>query len=160
MPVPLPRNYVLGIDLQKSDFENQDMSYLRGQWRVGGWWYYYLYAMAIKVPLGTWVLLLLALSVALNCSYDVSVLGIKPVPPPAGPQTATGRPQNARDSGPLPGWHALSVNRIRSRTNEYEYLLRFTPVAMAGYSIYIYHVTPEEANRVRRALRLPGLAED
>jgi hypothetical protein len=36
-------------------------SYLRGQWRDDrGWWYYYLYGLAIKVPLGTWVVVLLA----------------------------------------------------------------------------------------------------
>jgi len=32
---------------------------------MGGWWYYYLYALAIKVPLGTWILILLALVVGL-----------------------------------------------------------------------------------------------
>jgi len=58
---------------------------------------------------------------------------------------------------PRPGWHALSVNKIRSRTRRYEYFLRFQPVAMAGYSIYIYHVTRDEANRVRRELGLPEL---
>jgi hypothetical protein len=61
LPVPLPKHYVLGIDLQKRDFENYDQpSYLRGEFRKKGWWYYYLYALAIKVPLGTWVLFLLA----------------------------------------------------------------------------------------------------
>jgi hypothetical protein len=35
-------------------------SYLRGEWRLGGWWYYYLYGLAIKVPVGTWLLVLLA----------------------------------------------------------------------------------------------------
>jgi hypothetical protein len=61
LPVPLPKNYVLGIDLQKRDFENyHSPSYLRGEFREKGWWYYYLYALAIKVPLGTWVLVGLA----------------------------------------------------------------------------------------------------
>ena len=61
LPVPLPKNYVLGIDLQRSDFENYGHpSYLRGEFRNHGWWYYYLYALAIKVPLGTWVLVFLA----------------------------------------------------------------------------------------------------
>jgi len=65
VPVPLPKNYVMGIDLQKSDFENKMWSYLRGEWRLGGWWYYYLYALAIKEPLGTWVLVFLAAGVSL-----------------------------------------------------------------------------------------------
>jgi hypothetical protein len=30
---------------------------------VGGWWYYYLYALVVKVPLGTWLLILLAVFV-------------------------------------------------------------------------------------------------
>jgi hypothetical protein len=37
----------------------------------------------------------------------------------------------------------------------YTYFKNFEPVARAGYSIYIYHITPEEANRVRRAMGLP-----
>jgi hypothetical protein len=61
VPVPLPANYVLGIDRQKADFEAGFWSYLRGEWRQGGWWYYYLYALAVKEPLGTWFLILLAL---------------------------------------------------------------------------------------------------
>jgi hypothetical protein len=61
LPVPLPRNYVLGIDLQRRDFEDYPQpSYLRGAFQGKGWWYYYLYALAIKVPLGTWLLILLA----------------------------------------------------------------------------------------------------
>ncbi|MEM6484583.1 MAG: glycosyltransferase family 39 protein, partial [Pseudomonadota bacterium] len=55
--VPFPKNYLLGIDIQQRDFESSDRpSYLRGEWRNHGWWYYYLYAGLIKVPLGLWVL--------------------------------------------------------------------------------------------------------
>jgi 4-amino-4-deoxy-L-arabinose transferase-like glycosyltransferase len=62
LPVPLPKNYVLGIDLQQKDFENYGRpSYLRGEWQDHGWWYYYLYATAIKVPLGLWTMAALAL---------------------------------------------------------------------------------------------------
>ena len=60
IPVPLPENYVRGIDHQKSYFDRKLRSYLRGEWRLGGWWYYYLYAMLIKIPLGTWLLLIVA----------------------------------------------------------------------------------------------------
>ncbi len=42
-PLPLPRDYVLGIDVQKHDFESHFNSYLRGEWRKEGWWYYHLY---------------------------------------------------------------------------------------------------------------------
>lgn len=62
LPVPLPKNYLLGVDIQQSDFENYGRpSYLRGEWRDHGWWYYYLFAVAIKVPLGLWLLGLLAI---------------------------------------------------------------------------------------------------
>lgn len=58
VPVPLPKNYVLGIDVQRRDFEHSKMpSYLRARFQSGGWWYYYLYALTVKVPLGTWGLL-------------------------------------------------------------------------------------------------------
>ncbi len=61
LPVPFPKNYLLGIDIQQRDFENYGRpSYLRGKWQDHGWWYYYLYAAAIKVPLGTWLLGLIA----------------------------------------------------------------------------------------------------
>jgi hypothetical protein len=60
---------------------------------------------------------------------------------------------------PQPGWYAISVHRIHSIRQNYLYFLRFRPVAMAGYSIYIYHVTLDEANRVRRELRLPELKQ-
>jgi hypothetical protein len=48
---------------------------------------------------------------------------------------------------PQPGWYALSVNHLYDREKQYRYFLNFEPVAMAGYSIYIYHITPEDANR-------------
>jgi len=58
LPVPLPRQYVLGFDSQKRDLEDYGKpSYLRGEWRDGGWWYYYLYGLLVKVPCGTWLLL-------------------------------------------------------------------------------------------------------
>jgi len=60
IPVPVPANYLSGMDVQKDDFEQGMWSYLRGKWRFGGWWYYYLYALAVKVPLGTWSLATLA----------------------------------------------------------------------------------------------------
>ena len=60
-PVPLPATFVEGIDLQKYDFENAHggfKTYFRGSWYSHSWWWYYLYVVAIKVPLGTWVLVI------------------------------------------------------------------------------------------------------
>ncbi|MBX3436646.1 MAG: phospholipid carrier-dependent glycosyltransferase [Planctomycetaceae bacterium] len=62
LPVPLPKPFVEGIDVQKSDFEGMHANYLRGEWRSGrGWWYYYLYGLAVKTPHGTQFLLLMAI---------------------------------------------------------------------------------------------------
>jgi hypothetical protein len=55
--LPLPEDFVRGIDLQRRDFEAGFPSYLAGEWRRHGWWYYYLFASAIKVPLGMVVLI-------------------------------------------------------------------------------------------------------
>jgi len=53
LPVPLPRNFVLGIDVQKYEFDERNYnSYLRGTWSKHGWWYYYIYGLCIKTPLG------------------------------------------------------------------------------------------------------------
>ena len=63
IPVPLPRDYVEGIDLQKHDIDSGEyLSYLGGKFSSSGWWYYYLYAFSVKVPIGTMVLLVLACS--------------------------------------------------------------------------------------------------
>lgn len=297
LPVPLPLSYVQGIDIQKRDFEAGYYSYLAGRWSGRGWWYYYLYALAIKVPLGTWILVVLALvlglfgpgyaaswreelvlvapivvvlalvssqtgfnhhmryvlpifpfafvwaskvakvfssppatrlrpllaglvvaalsgsvasslwiyphslsyfnelvggprrghehlldsnidwgqdllylkqwdeahpeakplKVAYSNSYPATLAGFSDERPPSGPEAYGGVPPAMVSVGPLPGWYAVSVNELRGRHRRYEYFLRFEPVATAGYSIYIYHITLEEANRVRRRLGLPEL---
>ncbi len=309
LAVPLPKDYVAGIDEQKEDFEQLRHSYLRGEIRRGGWWYYYLYALAVKVPLGAWALILLAgillvgrgpqyaahwrdeavllapLIVVLvfvsaetgfghhlryvlpifpyamiwisrlarsielrqwvvaslggaalvwslasslsvyphsisyfnelaggprgghnhllhsNIDWSQDLLYLKTwcdehpeaqpfhlayygytdpriagidftLPPELPPQ---GRAALDETSGLRPGWHAVSVQALRGMPcliadgdgnlkrltlGCYTYFLRFEPVATAGYSIYIYHVTLEEANRVRRELDLRELLED
>jgi Dolichyl-phosphate-mannose-protein mannosyltransferase len=60
IPVPFPANFVLGLDVQRSDFERCERSYLNGQWREEGWWYYYLYGLFVKEPVSTWLLFALA----------------------------------------------------------------------------------------------------
>jgi hypothetical protein len=61
LPVPLPANYLQGIDVQQRDFEEFGrQSYLRGEFSNKGWWYYYLYGLTVKVPLGLWALLIFA----------------------------------------------------------------------------------------------------
>ena len=60
-PIPLPANYVQGIDVQCRDFDRGRFdpswqSYLMGSWQQGGWWYYYIVGLFVKVPLVTWLL--------------------------------------------------------------------------------------------------------
>lgn len=312
VPVPVPEDFLRGIDVQRHDFEiGVRPSYLRGEVRHGGWWYYYLYALLVKVPLGTWALVLGGLVLALLRHrssapwFDeatfwvpvVAVLGLVssqtgfnhhlryvfPVLPfailsasklgyflrparwragavvlvplawaaasavsihphylsyfneaaggPAngqhhllnsnidwgqdllflkawldrhpearplglayantvGPQLAgiteydlpprgpaghlSPSSAGAERPGPLPGFYAVSVNFIHGApysacdgqgrwhyigVQDYGYFQHFRPVARAGYSIFIYHITLGEANAVRHELGLPQLSE-
>lgn len=57
IPVPFPRDYVTGIDLQKVDFEQGTWNYFLGEVKQrGGWWNYYLVGLFLKVPVATWIL--------------------------------------------------------------------------------------------------------
>jgi hypothetical protein len=301
LPVPLPASYIAGIDLQKRDFEQKDWSYLNGEWRLGGWWYYYLYALVLKEPLGTWLLGLIALGVTLTkraysagwrnelvlllpaaavlvlvssqtgfsrylryvlpcfpfayiwiskvarsvelkqrgvavaaaCALAWSVVSSLLIYPHSlsyfnelagGPRRGhrylidanidwgqdlldlrqwyldhpdvrpvraavysmlqlehfgidvAGAPVTSPESpfdpaqhttaqlerlGPQPGWQILSVHRLHDRDGSYDYFLReLEPVERLGYSIYIYHVSVDDANRVRRGMGLPELTSN
>ncbi|MBW2314353.1 MAG: glycosyltransferase family 39 protein [Deltaproteobacteria bacterium] len=53
IPVPLPRAFLAGFDLQSFEARPQLpgagwFTYLRGEVRMGGWWYYFLYALLVK----------------------------------------------------------------------------------------------------------------
>ncbi len=61
LPVPAPADYLLGLDVQRRDFEAGWPFYFRGEWRQGGRWDFYLHALTLKVPLGVLVLVLAAL---------------------------------------------------------------------------------------------------
>ena len=66
-PSPFPADWLRGIDVQRRDFEKMHQSkpsYLAGVWQGRGWWYYYLYALAIKSPVG--IIFLVCLGVALS----------------------------------------------------------------------------------------------
>ena len=60
IPMILPESYISGIDLQKADFERPMDAYLFGHTKAGGWWYYYLVCGTLKIPIGSWLLGLLA----------------------------------------------------------------------------------------------------
>ncbi|MEM9505575.1 MAG: glycosyltransferase family 39 protein, partial [Cyanobacteria bacterium P01_E01_bin.43] len=70
VPIPVPANFLQGVDVQLRDFERGRfdrgwMSFLNGTWRSGGWWYFYLVGLFYKVPLATWALIGLATVVAI-----------------------------------------------------------------------------------------------
>lgn len=69
---------------------------------------------------------------------------------------------NKRPSdGDGPGWYAISVHNLFRQKSEYQYLRKnHKPVDKVGYSIYIYHITLDEVNRVRRELGLRELPKD
>jgi hypothetical protein len=56
LPVPLPADYVTGLDLQQQDLDQPHWSYLFGEHRQQGWPWYYAVGLAVKVPLATWCL--------------------------------------------------------------------------------------------------------
>ncbi len=77
--------------------------------------------------------------------------------------------------GPRPGWHAVSVNLVvglpfwttdengesrPTKEDEFGYFRLFDPVAKAGYSIFIYHITQDQANEARKKLGLPELSQE
>ncbi|MDA8745105.1 glycosyltransferase family 39 protein [Rubripirellula amarantea] len=53
LPVPLPAQYLLGLDRQQFDFESGLVSYAHGEKSDHGWWWFYLYSMLVKLPAGT-----------------------------------------------------------------------------------------------------------
>ena len=60
LPVPVPSDWLSGVDVQRRDFENPHRAYLFGEWRRGGWTRYYLAALAVKEPIGLFALAVLA----------------------------------------------------------------------------------------------------
>jgi glutamine amidotransferase-like uncharacterized protein/4-amino-4-deoxy-L-arabinose transferase-like glycosyltransferase len=61
IPIPLPQDYIYGIDVQKYDFERGIPSYVNGVWYEHGFWYYYLYAFFLKTPVGFQLLLFISI---------------------------------------------------------------------------------------------------
>jgi hypothetical protein len=108
--------------------------------------------------------------------FDTRVAGLEFVlPPPGFPAPGARSDTPLQRIGPLPGWYAVSANVLQGhrmplpdgrggwtpyRDQGYDYFLRFRPVDRVGYSIHIYHIDLNEANRVRRELGLPPLPHE
>ncbi len=93
LPVPLPRDYVMGIDCQRGDFEVGGRSCFAGNWSQRGWWWYQPVGLAIKTPTGTLALAGLAAAVFVANALGARRLG-------AGKQTRMQFFGSAR----LPSW--------------------------------------------------------
>ena len=50
VPLPLPEDFVLGIDIQQVDFERGNWTYCAGAWWFRGPWYAYVYLVVTKEP--------------------------------------------------------------------------------------------------------------
>ncbi len=75
LPVPVPEQLLLGMDRQQLDFEHGLPSYAAGYRGIHGWWWFYLYSMAVKMPLGT-LLCVAAAGVALAGGRNQMAVGL------------------------------------------------------------------------------------
>jgi hypothetical protein len=311
--IPLPAEFLQGIDAQRVDFENGFPSYLDGQWRNRGWYRYYVHALLVKEPIGTIALVVASVFLAffrrgasarfveeatllipaivilafvssqigfnhhmryilpifpflaisagklanfwqsstrvigavVSCSLAWSIgssLAIAPhwmsyfneaaggperghdhlvdsnidwgqdllylkawinrhpearplglaffhmldpkpylnvdftIPPLAPDPDQSHTREQLEKLGPHPGYFAISVGYLRGitfsapdggggfrwipRHDSFAYFQSFKPIARAGYSIYIYHITLDEANEARRKMGLPPLPSE
>ncbi|GHT14958.1 hypothetical protein FACS1894170_12360 [Planctomycetales bacterium] len=60
---------------------------------------------------------------------------------------------------PQPGWFVASIHQIHEKHGRYKYLLDIKPVDRIGYSIYIYHISLQEANQLRSRYSFPLIQE-
>jgi hypothetical protein len=63
LPVPVPRNYLLGIDYLKYEVEQKYWSFLMGEWKFGSWPHYYVMTTLFKTPEPTLLAALIGLGV-------------------------------------------------------------------------------------------------
>lgn len=113
VPVPLPYDYLSGMDTQRVDFEGGRLSYLGGQWRDHGWWYYYLYALAVKTPVGVMGLAVIAfLATIRRPTPEDAVLWLPAVAIVAVVSSQTGMTQHSRYVLPAFPFVVIAVSRI------------------------------------------------
>lgn len=104
-------------------------------------------------------------------SVDPRMVGIQFFIPPSGPAPDESIEQSkGLQMGPHPGWYAVNVNLLHAdhvpariqypEVGFYGYFLEFSPIGRAGYSILIYHISLEEANRVRSQRGMPLLPSE
>lgn len=60
LPSPFPEPYLSGMDAVAADRDRRHWVYLGEHVQAGGYWYFYLYAMVFKLPIGTLSILSIA----------------------------------------------------------------------------------------------------
>ncbi|MFK7776680.1 MAG: glycosyltransferase family 39 protein, partial [Gimesia sp.] len=60
IPLPIPRDYLMGFDLQRFIMQQSHPTYLNFEWALNGFRSYYIYALIYKLPHAVQFLLLLA----------------------------------------------------------------------------------------------------
>jgi hypothetical protein len=98
------------------------------------------------------------LSLAYWNYVDPSIAGLHcghvPPDPPIDP-LSSGWVRDAVGVGPHPGCYALDIHSLTE--GPYTYFNQFRPHAKAGYSIFIYMISADEAAMARRAMGLAPL---
>ncbi len=85
------------------------------------------------------------INLSLYTAADPVLAGIQYTDPPYDPRYFNHRKlSTGKEAGPRPGWYAISVHHLYSRTKEFAYLFDFPKTDMVGYSIYIYHLTNDD----------------
>ena len=97
---------------------------------------------------------------AYHGGFDPSVIGIECPKPPADPNSSNATLADLSKIGPQTGWYALSTMSLWNHDGEYGYFRFLTPVTTVGRTIHIYHITPDEANRVRREMGLAVIDDE
>jgi Dolichyl-phosphate-mannose-protein mannosyltransferase len=63
IPIPFPRNYILGMDFLRMEVEQKMWSFLLGEWKYGSWPHYYFMTTLFKTPDTTLLAALIGLGV-------------------------------------------------------------------------------------------------
>ncbi len=74
----IPPDFFKGLACQIGHSHVGHWSYLRGQWRRTGWWYYYLVALGLKSPIPWLILLLVGFILGLKTAWRGAVLSCMP----------------------------------------------------------------------------------
>lgn len=101
--------------------------------------------------------------VAMSNIFPLEAIGIKSAGLPPKwklDQETTGPWLKQIHVGPRPGWYLLGTNDLYGPSGDYDWLHELMPIKRAGYSVYLFHVTLEDANRLRNKYDLPILIEE